>query len=402
MPRITKRTVDDARPDPSHRIYLRDDELKGFGLTVTPSGAKSYFVEYRLPGGRAAAKGRIVIGKHGSPWTPDTARREATEILGAARRGIDPREQRRIEDDLAFDTYASNFLARSRSLRSIKHMTAVFRLHITPVLRAAPLTSITRTTIARLISDVTTNSPATGRYVYAVLRRLFRTAVSRGDLLASPMQDMEPPASVASRDRVLTENELSSLWEASRSLSLPFATAVRLLILTGQRRSEVIGMDFAELDVANATWTIPARRSKNNLANVVPLSSPALAELMMMGAGKRVAGLIFTTTGTTPISGVSKMKAGIDKLMGEPPPWRLHDIRRTVATGLQRLGVRFEVTEAVLNHVSGAKSGVAGVYQRHDWKDEKRAALAAWGRHVEGLVSGAEGSHIVEPGTQNC
>ena len=146
-------------------------------------------------------------------------------------------------------------------------------------------------------------------------------------------------------------------------------------------------MSFEELDMASATWTIPAKRAKNNLAHVVPLSMPVMAELEALGAGSRKAGLVFTTTGKTPISGVSKMKANLDKLMGEPVPWRLHDIRRTMATGLQRLGVRFEVTEAVLNHVSGAKSGIAGVYQRHDWAEEKRAALDAWGRHVEALTS---------------
>jgi integrase len=396
MPRLTKRTVDDTRPDSSQRIYVRDDDLKGFGLTVTPSGAKSYFVEYRLPGGRAAAKGRIVIGRHGSPWTPDSARREAINILAAVRRGIDPKEQRKIDDDLAFSNYADGFLARSQSLRSIKHMTAVFRLHITPVFRSTPLPTITRAAVSRLIADVAAGSPATAHYVHAVLRRLFRTAVSRGDLQASPMQDMEPPASVASRDRVLTGAEISALWKAASSLSARFGTAIRLLILTGQRRSEVLGMDFSELDVAGATWTIPASRSKNGLAHVVPLSPPAMAKLIALGADSRREGLVFTTTGTTPISGVSKMKRALDRLMGEPPAWRLHDIRRTVATGLQRLGIRFEVTEAVLNHVSGAKSGIAGVYQRHDWKDEKRAALDAWAAHVLAVIDeGAAASNVV-------
>ena len=112
MARITKRTVDQTNPHPTQRVYLRDEELKGFGLLVLPSGAKSYFVEYRLPGGRGATKGRISIGKHGSPWTPDLARREATEILAAVRRGIDPRNQRRIDSELAFDAYADGFLDR--------------------------------------------------------------------------------------------------------------------------------------------------------------------------------------------------------------------------------------------------------------------------------------------------
>ena len=156
---------------------------------------------------------------------------------------------------------------------------------------------------------------------------------------------------------------------------------------TGQRRDEVLSMDYAELDMASALWTIPAARSKNGLMHLVPLNSLALTELQALGANKHKRGLIFTTTGTTPISGISKMKSRLDGAMAEiledvdpgnpRTAYRLHDIRRTVATGLQRLGVRFEVTEAVLNHVSGAKSGIAGVYQRHNWADEKRAALDA-------------------------
>lgn len=404
MPRITKRTVDDLRPHPIRRIYMRDDDLKGFGLSIVPSGAKSYFVEYRLPGGRSAPKGRIVIGKHGSPWTPELARREASFILSEVRGGIDPRQRRKIAADLAFDKYVHEFLIRSQSLKSIGHMKSVFRLHVTGRFRSTPLPQITRTDCSRLIADVAGGSPATGRYVHAILRRLFRTAVSRGDLSTSPMQDMEPPAAVSSRDRVLSDDELSLLWKATEALSGLSGAAVRLLILTGQRRSEVLGMDCSELDIPNATWTIKAGRSKNGIAHIVPLSSPAMSELVALGTDTRRAGLIFTTTGSTPISGISKIKAALDREMTkgavaggrlEPLPWRLHDIRRTVATGLQRLGTRFEVTEAVLNHVSGAKSGVAGIYQRHDWADEKRRALEAWGKHVAVLVSGHRANNIV-------
>jgi integrase len=387
MLRLTKRSVDQAIPTPGQRVFLRDEELKGFGLVVLPSGVKSYFVEYRLPGGRSAAKGRISIGKHGSPWTPELARREAAEILTQVRRGVDPRQARKINTDLTFETYVEGFLARAQSLRSVKHMAMIFRVHITPTFRNTQIGSISRIAISKLVSDVAAQSPATGRYVHAILGRLFRTAVGRGDIASSPMQDMEPPPLVPSRDRVLTDSELARLWRATYELSDLTGAAIRLLILTGQRRSEVFGMSSEELDLTSNTWTIPAKRAKNNIAHVVPLSKSALTELASLGVMTGRSGLIFTTTGTTPISGISKIKVKLDSFMDGIPPWRLHDIRRTVATGLQRLGVRFEVTEAVLNHVSGAKSGVAGVYQRHDWLSEKRNALEAWARNIEGLVA---------------
>jgi integrase len=146
-------------------------------------------------------------------------------------------------------------------------------------------------------------------------------------------------------------------------------------------------------------------RSKNGLAHDVPLSESAVAVLdrLAEGDGWPRKGIILTTTGKTPISGFGKVKDRLDAgmhaiLAAQPanphegaaeaiPAWRVHDLRRTVATGLQRLGVRFEVTEAVLNHVSGSRAGIAGVYQRHDWKAEKRDALDAWGRHVAALLN---------------
>jgi integrase len=176
-----------------------------------------------------------------------------------------------------------------------------------------------------------------------------------------------------------------------------------LLLLTGQRRSEVFGMRWEELDRKAATWTIPADRAKNAQAHVVPLSDLAVAEItaMLTQPGKEAPadwpkrGLLFSTNNRTPASGISKAKLRLDAAAGEIAEeaglklseWRLHDLRRTVATGLQKLGVRLEVTEAVLNHISGSKAGIVGIYQRHDWADEKREALDLWARHVSGLIA---------------
>ena len=179
---------------------------------------------------------------------------------------------------------------------------------------------------------------------------------------------------------------------------------IRLLMVTGQRREEVAGLDWKELDRSAAEWVIPAARSKNGKAHTVPLSQLALDQLdALAGDGEwPKKGLVFTTTGKTPASGHSRAKERIDRLMielldgADLEPWRIHDLRRTTATGLQRLGVRFEVTEAVLNHVSGSRSGVAGVYQRHSWKDEKRDALKAWAAHVERILSGTEETNVVQ------
>jgi integrase len=219
--------------------------------------------------------------------------------------------------------------------------------------------------------------------------------VNRGDLERSPLDGVEPPPPVAARDRVLSDEELALAWKCSSKLGGPFSGFFKMLILTAQRREEVAGIDWSELDRTGRIWTLPGYRTKNGKPQLLPLSEPTFQVLDNIAVGPTWPrqGLVFSTTGTTPISGFSKAKLKLDTLMRENlaagadlTPWRAHDIRRTVATGLQRLGVRFEVTEAVLNHLSGAKSGIAGVYQRHDWATEKREALEAWGSHVRCLV----------------
>jgi integrase len=229
---------------------------------------------------------------------------------------------------------------------------------------------------------------------------------------------MEPPPVVASRDRVLSDEELALAFRAAQSMPYPFGPMFELLFTTGQRRDEVAGLNWSELDRETGLWTLPRERTKNGEASLVPLNALAIAALDRAAGGGLDAspdwprkGLVFTTTGRSPVSGYSSAKAKLDARMmqiakddaqggsGEPldaiKPWRVHDARRTLATGLQRLGVRFEVTEAVLNHVSGSRSGIAGVYQRHGWGPEKRAALDAWGAHLAGLLIPTDKTNVV-------
>jgi integrase len=160
-------------------------------------------------------------------------------------------------------------------------------------------------------------------------------------------------------------------------------------------------MRWEDLNHTLALWTIPADKAKNGQVHLVPLSVCVIAELDALSGGRwPKSGYVFTTTGRNPISGFSKAKKALDARISqegkELPDWRIHDLRRTLATGLQRLGVRFEVTEAVLNHISGAKGGVAGIYQRHDWLAEKRSALQAWADHLERLLAAEETSKIIK------
>jgi integrase len=194
--------------------------------------------------------------------------------------------------------------------------------------------------------------------------------------------DLPLNSSPSKRERVLSDAELVAVWNAATETALPYGAIVRLLILTGQRTGEVAGMAWAELSEDFSVWQIPAARTKNGTPNFVPLSEPARE--LLLGLTK-THDLVMPGARETPFSGWSKAKPRLDIASGVSG-WQLHDLRRTMATGLQRLGVRLEVTEAVLNHVGGSRAGIVGIYQRHDWAKEKREALDAWAKHVRSLV----------------
>jgi integrase len=222
----------------------------------------------------------------------------------------------------------------------------------------------------------------------------------------NPCAAVSRPAGAKARDRALTPDEQRWFWQACEQADAPrvpgapkpFAPLLRLLLLTGQRLDEVAGMTRGELSEDGATWSLAGSRTKNKRAHVVPL--PPLARELTAGAkGKPgAAGFIFTTTGRSPVSGWSRMKDRLDAAMlaiarKERPgvtiePWRLHDLRRTAVTGMAELGVRPDVIELVVNHISGSRAGIAGVYNKSELLPERKAALERWAAHVAALVSG--------------
>jgi integrase len=254
-----------------------------------------------------------------------------------------------------------------------------FKKHLT-----SPAANLTPKAVkATLNAIVDAGKKATARWTGAYGRACYGWAIGKDLLVENPFAGIKLDA-VASRERVLSDQELVAIWGATKGPGV-YNAIVRLLILTGQRREEVAAMTWDELAPNLSIWTIPASRAKNGVAHIVPLSPQASAVLQR---APRLADLVFRGRAGV-FNGFSKAKTNLDDASGVTG-WRLHDLRRTVATGLQRLGVRLEVTEAVLNHVSGSRAGIVGIYQRHHWADEKRAALAGWGAHVTALVDGRE------------
>jgi integrase len=239
--------------------------------------------------------------------------------------------------------------------------------------------------------------------IHGRLSKFFNWCMERRLVKVNPCLGVWRPSAGNARERVLSDNEVRWLWRAAESLGYPFGPALRLLLLTGQRRGEVGGIRWDELSEDGSTWTLPASRAKNGMAHVVPLS-PQAQELI---ASVHVIAntFIFTTDGRTHTSGWSKVKKRVDARMAELaraenaaiPDWVIHDIRRTVATGLQKLGVRLEVTEACLNHQSGSRAGIISVYQKYQYGDEKRAALEQWAAHVEKIVDAGANRTVPHP-----
>ena len=248
----------------------------------------------------------------------------------------------------------------------------------------------------------------------AVFRKLCNWAVSKDIIAASPCLGIEAPTGERSRDRVLGDEEIKLAWQAFELIGGPFGPVCKLLLLTGARRDEVASMEWRELDLEAKVWRLPKERTKNKRPHEISLSGAAVEIIKGLPRIEGRSGLVFSTTGKTSVSGFSRAKTAIDRHIAEtlrkeaetrgedsaeikaPEQWQVHDLRRTVATNLQKLGVKLEVTEAVLNHVSGSRAGIVGIYQRHEYAAEKRAALDAWARRLEEIVSGAGASNVVQ------
>jgi integrase len=184
---------------------------------------------------------------------------------------------------------------------------------------------------------------------------------------------------------VLDDDELAHVIRAARKIGGPYGHIVELLALTGQRREEVAGLQWGELDLARRVWTLPRSRTKNAKVHVVHLSEQSMAVLTR---SDQQGPYVFSLLGTKPFQEFSRAKRRLDQLSGVTG-WRLHDLRRTCVSGMARLGIAPHVADKILNHQAGTISGVAAVYQRHDFLAERRAALDLWAAHVDGVFASA-------------
>jgi integrase len=375
-------------PTGSADAVFWDDDIAGFGIRIREGGSRTWIYRYR----RGSKQRSMKLGSAKSvPLS--VARDNAKKLEAEVKLGGDPAlkiQTANLAADNTFEVLANQYLEARKSKWRPKSYTQITRhlLKYAKPLHRLPITAVSQRNIANLLTEITKDSgEATSNRVRSTLGSLFGWVIKEGIRL--------PEGNVASytnkhqeksRDRVLADAELKTIWKSCPDSD--FGAIIKLLILTGQRANEIGGLCWDE--VHDEQIVLPSRRTKNKRAHVVPLSDPTKAVLEQFRADGRTH--VFGRIDSGGFDGWGYAKRTLDAHIangGKPlEHWTVHDLRRTLATRMAELGVQPHIVEAVLNHVSGHKGGIAGIYNRATYDKEKREALNLWGEHVTALVEG--------------
>jgi integrase len=412
---LNAKTVEAAKPGAS-RKEIPDGALQGLYLIVQPSGVKSWAVRYR----HATKPRKMTLGGYPAMTLAD-ARKEAQKALRMVSEGRDPATEKADDDDArpahmdlvpaVLDEFVSRYVEVKNSQSYIDETKRIIEADLKPAWKQKLIKAVTKRDVLRLLDGIVDRgAPIMANRVRALLSKFFAWCVERDIIEFSPMVSIKPPSKETTRDRVLSDDEIALVLKACDAVGAPFGPMVKMLFYTGQRRTEVAGARFAELEIEgnNQLWVIPPERAKNKKEHFVPLTSAVLDLINALpriapAEGKKAI-FLFTTTGNSAVSGFSKAKKAVDaamlKILREPAveagnnpeevrleAWTFHDIRRTVASGMARLNVAVHVVEAVLNHRSGSIRGVAAVYNRYDYAEEKRSALTEWAAFLGNITA---------------
>jgi integrase len=385
--RLTKANV--ARlslPEGKSELLVFDDALAGFGIRIRYGGKRTWIAQYRV----GSKQRRLSLGSS-ETIDADEARKRAKTALSQVHLGTDPQIEKsnaRLKASVTVGATVVNYLARREGHlkpNSLADVRRYLRAHWAPLHEVA-VHSVTRSMVAARLAEI---AAANGLYASnrarAAMSTFYSWAIGEGLANENPVVGTNKAVVEETRDRVLTAAELRLVWQLAGSND--FGAIVRLLVLTGQRREEVGGMLWSELDLDAALWSIGKDRTKNGLPHDVPLSSTAVA--IMRNIPRRDDREFVFGSSNGPFQGWSNAKAALDAKMAAAlkaekgaaaklTSWRLHDIRRTVATKLGDQGALPHVVEAILNHISGHRAGVAGIYNRAIYAAEKREALDKW------------------------
>jgi integrase len=373
-------------PVPTKDTLYWDAGLPGFGVKVTPKGRKVFLVMYRVAGAGSRLR-KYTIGPYGRV-TLAMARAQAQKIFAARLDGRDPAEEkkqsrRRLVVDRIDDLVETFIRERISQIRTARRITNLFRRDVIAHWGAKSIHEIKKRDVIDLVTEVSQRNAHASYRLLKTLRTFFRWCVGRAVIDFSPAEGVQSNWREVSRDRVLTDQELAAVILAARQMPWPYGGIVPFLALTGQRREEVAQLKWHEIDEQARTWCMPAERTKNGKAHIIHLSEPAM--VVISEHLSEPEGYVFATSRGKNFQSFKEAKRTLDRLCGVSG-WRLHDLRRTVVSGMARLGVPPHVADKILNHQSGTISGVAAVYQRHEFQTEREEALNQWGAHVTRIV----------------
>jgi integrase len=371
---LTDISIKALQPPLSGQVTYTDDSLPGFGVRVSKGGVKSFVVVM----GRS--RRRLTIGRYPT-ISLQKARGRARELL--AERTLGKREIPIARFGEALTLFlATHFPENYPKPRTKQETTRLLNRHFLPSLRHEKLEDIQVHHISKIIDSLQA-SPSVARHAFAAVRQFFNWAARRGYVERSPCERLKPPAPSKSRDRILSHAELKVVLMVARSEDTTFNNIVLLLLLTGQRRSEIGSLRFEWIDFENRTITLPSEVTKNKRQHTFPFGKMAEAILKK----RKTNGFLFPARGkSTPFNGWATLTPRFRENC-KLSPWTLHDLRRTFATNLAALGVAVHVTEKLLNHVSGTTGGIVAIYQRHSYMDEMRTAVDRWENLLEPLLT---------------
>lgn len=378
------------KPDPNRRTEIWDARLPGFGVRVFPSGVKSFVLVYRHFG----RPRRMTLGRYPVTGLAE-ARGKALDALKLIDAGTDPQ----ADADTAGTAGRYTFEQAKRSfvkLHCERHNRPVTARDTERILNnqfisrwaKRDIREISKTDILKVLDDIVEDGlPSAANHALSAIRKFFNWCVERGMLESSPCLGVKKPAANNARDRVLDIGEMAAVWSGADLVGYPFGPIVKMLMLTAQRRNEVASIQWSQLDFEANTWTLPAELTKNGRQHVLPIAPQAAA--LLRSLPHFTSDYVFPARGENPVfAHFSRGKLKLDALAGVKN-WTLHDLRRSVATHLAKLGVAPHVIERLLNHVSGTFGGVAGVYNRFQYLDEMRSALELWEAHLAAAIKKA-------------
>ena len=388
--KLTTKFIENLKPNPVKRLDFRDDLMPGLVLRVSVSGTKTFCLHRRINGKMR----RLTIGRFGILSLAE-ARERVRQVLYEVESGrFEERTGVEVEDRKTLGEIIPDYIEKYAKVHNRDWKNKASLLGKMTDLHGKRLDQIKRADVTKACDVIMKTAPVSANRALAHLKHLMNWCVDRGMIEVSPIVGMKPLTKETSRERVLTNDELRALWAACDADGYPFGDCMKLLILSGQRRAEVAELRWSELDLDKRLWTLPSKRAKNGKQHTVPITD-AMMTVLRRVPRYLTSDFVFTTTGKTPISGFGRVKDRLDKALPKATaPWIIHDLRRTMSTNLAMLKVPQPVTEALLNHRTGVVSGVAAIYNVYSYADEKRDALARWGKTVMALITRTEDAKV--------